>query len=280
MTAMKENDDFGNRMKSYEAVETKRVLRADLPIYARIDGRAFSSFTRGMKRPYDADLATAMVATAADLCRKTNARIAYTQFDEINLVWLGAKGETQPLFGGKVHKLTSVLASMAAAKFARHCPTGYEDRLPHFDCRVLQLPNNDEAANMILWRAMDARKNAISSLAQSMFSHRALHGMGQARMIEMIEAKGSRLDAMPMHFQRGTFLRNETVMRVLTAAEMKAIPEHHRPTGPVMRSEIALLDMPPFNTVQNRVKVIFDKAEPVLREDPRTYDYPDAMWTL
>ncbi len=46
-------DDFGDRMKRYEAAETARCFMPLLPIYARIDGRCFSSFTQSMKRPYD-----------------------------------------------------------------------------------------------------------------------------------------------------------------------------------------------------------------------------------
>jgi len=81
-------DDLGERMKAYEAVEAARMLEAGRPIYARIDGRAFSSLTRGMKRPFDPRMTSAMVGTASHLVRETQARIGYTQSDEINLVWL------------------------------------------------------------------------------------------------------------------------------------------------------------------------------------------------
>jgi len=67
MGRMKDADDFGNRMKAYEAVETGRRLDVTMPIYARIDGRAFSSFTRGMDRPFDFRMLSAMVATASHL---------------------------------------------------------------------------------------------------------------------------------------------------------------------------------------------------------------------
>jgi tRNA(His) guanylyltransferase len=48
--------------------------------------------------------------------RETQARIGYTQSDEISLAWLYERGQ-EPLLGNKVHKLTSVLASLAAAVF-------------------------------------------------------------------------------------------------------------------------------------------------------------------
>lgn len=262
MSRLKEKDDFGNRMKAYEAVETARKLDPMQPIYARIDGRSFSRFTGGMDRPFDARMTAAMVETTKHLVHETHARIGYTQSDEISLVWLSDSPESDVVFSGKLQKMTSVLASMAAAKFARVCPPGYEDRMPHFDCRVFQLPSKEEAANAFLWRAMDARKNAISMVAQGKFSHRKLHGKGQGDMLAMLAEIGVDFEAFPASFRRGSFVRRFTVERMLTDEELSHIPEKHRPTGPVMRNEMRVVDMPPFNRVTNRVEVIFDAAPP------------------
>lgn len=258
-------DEFGDRMKAYEAVETSRRLDPHLPIYARIDGRSFSRFTRGMERPFDMRMIEAMCETTAHLVHESHARIGYTQSDEISLVWLAETPESDVFFSGKVQKMASVLASMAAAKFARVCPPGFEHRLPHFDCRVFQVPDRDEAANAILWRALDARKNAISMVAQSRFSPKQLHGKGQSDMLEMLASEGVDFEELPAAFKRGTFLRRENFERELTPDELAGIPEAHRPTGPVMRSQIVPLDLPPFHTVLNRVAVIFDGAAPEVR---------------
>lgn len=262
MGRMKDADEFGNRMKAYEAVETSRRLDVTLPIYARIDGRAFSSFTRGMDRPFDFRMLSAMVATASHLVNVTHARIGYVQSDEISLVWLADAPGSDVFFSGKLLKMTSVLASIAAAQFATVCPAGYGDRLPHFDCRVFNLPSKEEAANTILWRAMDAKKNAISMVAQSLFSPKQLHGKGQAEMHRMVAERGIDFDLYPYGFTRGTFLRRESAPRELSDAELAAIPARHRPTGPVMRTSVVAVPMPPFNTVTNRVEVIFDGAKP------------------
>jgi len=262
MSRLKEKDDFGNRMKAYESVETSRKFNPMLPVYARIDGRSFSRFTSGMERPFDPLMTAAMIETTKHLVHQTHARIGYTQSDEISLVWLADKPESDIFFSGKVLKMASVLASMAAAKFSSVCPHGFEDRLPHFDCRVFQLPSKDEAANVFLWRAMDARKNAISMVAQSKFSHKALHGKDQKAMLAMLAEIGVSFDDFPTVFRRGTFVRRFTVTRVLTEDELLAIPERHRPDGPVMRNEMRVIEMPPFNRVMNRVEVVFDGADP------------------
>lgn len=266
MSRLKDTDDFGNRMKGYEAAETGRKLDPHLPIYARIDGRAFSTFTRGMERPFDHRLTTAMVETTKHLVHATHARIGYTQSDEISLVWLAETPTSDVLFSGKVQKMVSVLASLAAAKFGQHISLNWQERLPHFDCRVFQLPSKDEAANVFLWRAMDARKNAISMVAQTNFSHKALHGKDQRDMLAMLQEKGVDFYALPVAFRRGTFVRRGSVERLLTDDELERIPEAHRPTSPVMRAEMQVIDMPPFNEVSNRVEVIFDARTPRLTQ--------------
>lgn len=266
MSRLKENDEFGNRMKAYEAVETARKLDPTLPIYARIDGRSFSKFTRGMDRPFDARMTSAMVETVMHLAHATHARIGYTQSDEISLVWLADDPISDILFSAKLQKMVSVLASMAAAKFARVCPPGFEDRLPHFDCRVFQLPSKEEAANAFLWRVMDARKNAISMLAQSRFSHKELHGKDQTAMRAMLSDIGVEFEDYPVAFKHGSFVRRTNVERMLSEEEIASIPERHRPTGPVVRSEMQVVQMPFFSKVANRVGVIFDGEAPLLKE--------------
>ena len=46
-------DDFGDRMKVYEMAEAGRRLMPLLPAVARLDGKGFSGFTRGLARPFD-----------------------------------------------------------------------------------------------------------------------------------------------------------------------------------------------------------------------------------
>ncbi len=264
------NDSLGDRMKGYEAVETDRRFMPMLPIYARIDGRGFSGFTRGMDRPYDQRMSSSMVETTAYLVEHTHARIGYTQSDEISLVWLMDDPKSEMFFAGKIQKMTSVLAGMATAAFTREVATGaladYVDRLPHFDARVFQLPSRTEAANVFLWREMDATKNAVSMAARSACSHKELQGKSGPEMQEMLFARGINFNDYPASFKRGTFVRRITMERALTVDEIARIPEKHRPAPgqTFLRSSIALLDMPRFGSVTNREAVIFDGADPAI----------------
>ena len=267
-----EGADLGDRMKVYEAAEAARVLDPKLPIYARIDGRSFSTFTRSMRRPFDPRMTAAMIATTRHLVKETDARIGYTQSDETSLVWLYDKPDSEPLFGGKVHKLTSILASMAAASFQHELRQVFQPEdaaqltaaAPHFDARVFQLPSKSEAVNALLWRALDARKNAMTAAARAVYPAKALHGADQARMRAMLSAKGIDFEGYPDSFKRGTWLRRVTFDRTLTADELERIPAQHRPPpdAPVTRSDVREIAMPEFHTVTNRVEVVFDGAEP------------------
>lgn len=255
-------DNLGDRMKAYEAIEHDRILMPRLPIYARLDGKCFSSFTRNMERPYDMRMTQAMIETTKYLLEETHACIGYTQSDEISLAWHYPEPKSEAYLGGKVQKLVSILGSMATVKFNSILQT---DKLPMFDCRVFNLPSREETANAFLWRELDACKNAISMLAHCHFSPKQLHGKSGDQKQEMLwQEKRINFNDMPAFFKRGTFVRRIMEERFLTMTELENIPEQHRPEGPVMRSRIAELNMPKFMTVTNRAAVIFDGADPAV----------------
>jgi hypothetical protein len=53
---MVSKDSLGDRMKAYESLEADHLIDAEVPLVVRLDGRAFSTFTRGMNKPFDARL--------------------------------------------------------------------------------------------------------------------------------------------------------------------------------------------------------------------------------
>jgi tRNA(His) 5'-end guanylyltransferase len=74
-------DSLGDRMKGYEFQYSGQQLLPLIPIVARMDGKAFHTFTAGLKRPFDERLSRLMVATTKFLVQETNARVGYTQSD-------------------------------------------------------------------------------------------------------------------------------------------------------------------------------------------------------
>lgn len=261
------NDSLGDWLKAFERRETGRVAMPRLPVYARIDGRSFSSFTQGMDRPFDARLSQIMIEVTAALVCKANAVCGYTQSDEISLAFYAEDPESQIFFRGKLFKMTSVLAAMASVEFFARAvevwPERVRTKMPVFDCRVFELPSMEEAANAFLWREIDATKNAVSMAASSMFSHRELEGKSGSERQEMMWQRGVNFNDYPVSFKRGTFVQRRRVFAELPSERLERIPEAFRP-GSVERSEIRTVEMPPFRKVANRAGVIFRGEEPIL----------------
>ena len=265
---MKNHDPMGDRMKEFERVETSRKCDPSKPICARLDGNCFSTFTRGLARPYDERMSNIMKLVTQYLVKETHAKIGYTQSDEITLIYFYEEG-SQPLHGGKFHKLTSILAGKASGMFQDLLGNLLPEKIgkhPSFDCRVWQVPTKEEAANVVLWRWFDAKKNSIAMLAQSEFSHNVLQGKDTLVMREMLAEKGINWDTYPDFFKWGTFVQRQTFERELTTEEKGRIPLKHQPEGLVTRSQVVQLEMPPFIDVTNRVEVIFDGTTPSLVE--------------
>jgi tRNA(His) 5'-end guanylyltransferase len=269
------NDKLGDRMKQYERLTDSRLMPL-LPTFARVDGRSFHSFTRGMKRPYDIDMSTAMIQTALNLAKETNACMAYTQSDEITLVWLSTDSRSQIWFDGRHSKMVSQIAALSTLYFYRICEVSmpeYAKKLPSFDARVWQVPNKTEAANVFLWRELDAIKNSISMAARAVYSDKELHGKHSSDKKEMLQLKGLNWDLYPSFFKRGSFIQKRTVIRPFTTEELSNLPEKHEarenPNLTVARTEFKIMEhLPSFNQIQNKENFIFDGSEPIEKSDP------------
>lgn len=266
-------DGLAERMKLYEGAESGRRLMPLLPALARLDGRAFHTFVRGLERPFNKRLSDLMIDTAAFLVRETSATVGYTQSDEITLAWVPAGADTQVFFDGRVQKMTSGLAALCAARFNRRLPDflppGYADRLPVFDCRVWNVPNLEEAANVFVWRELDATKNSVAMAARAHYDHDAVHGRTSSELQELLWQKGVNWNDYPAFFKRGTYLRCRRVRRPFAAAELESLPPKHaarsNPGLFVERSECVPLALAPLPKLENRVGVLFGGEEPRLK---------------
>lgn len=263
------NDALGDRMKMYEGIECDRRFIPMVPIVARMDGRAFHAFTRGMTRPFDEVFSNVMIDTTLFLTQETNACMGYTQSDEITLAWHSTELKSQVWFDGRISKMVSQLAAHATLCFYRlyqeRAPQ-FAHRLPTFDARVWQVPTRTEGANVFLWREWDATKNSITMSAHSVYSDKELFGKNGSEKQEMLFQKGINWNDYPAHFKRGTFVQKRLVSKPFTTSELEKLPPKHaarsNPGLLVERSEWRPLDMPVFTTVTNREEVVFEGKEP------------------
>ena len=228
-------DDLGNRMKIfYEEVPKTRLMRR-CPVICRIDGKAFHTFTRGFKRPFDDVLIKTMQETAKYLCANIQGcQLAYTQSDEISLLLIDyQRFETSAWFDYEIQKMVSISASMATMAFDKifcdmvgelHIKGSLEEEYScilykaaqkgaMFDARVFNIPR-EEVTNYFYWRQLDASRNSIQMVGQANFSHRELQHKSCNDIQDMLMTqKGINWNDFPTYQKRGScVVRNRIIL--------------------------------------------------------------------
>ena len=151
-----------------------------------------------------------MQKTMLALCEQIQGCVlGYTQSDEITLVLVDYQRiESMAWFDNQVQKMCSVAASIATQAFEKALDEEideldvdaqkyyYNDMLDkqddciekkylliskkwkaNFDARAFNIPIH-EVINNLIWRQQDATRNSILSVAQSLYSHKELQGIG------------------------------------------------------------------------------------------------------
>ncbi len=286
-------DTLGDRMKSYEDCYRLKLPKRSY-VMIRVDGKAFHTYTKGLRRPFDDGLIEDMNTTAAYLCKNMmGAKFAYVQSDEISILLTDfEKTETQPWFENNIQKMVSVAASMATAKFnflrlqryfsgpvfnvvtkdsqidtiAEHYEIGVnlenvhddiasvinylpmKNKMAEFDARIWLLPNKTEVENYFIWRQQDATRNSISSVAQSLYSHKELEGKSSDDKQEMIFQKGINWNEYDSGKKRGRFIERVTFVN---GVDVRTIPLQEIAQGDVVRNKWTLVECPVFT--QDRI---------------------------
>lgn len=225
-------------MKGYEYA-SRFYLTRRVPVIVRIDGKAFHTYTKGLKKPFDRILITAMQKTMQYLCENVqNCVFGYTQSDEITLVLTDYKTiSTNAWFGNGVQKMSSVAASMATMSFNRFFASAvdefcyelhqawnvtddeqqYAETLENklydamFDARVFSIPQS-EVCNCLIWRQQDATRNSIQSVGQTHFSKRSLHGKSCGDIQDMLcKERNINWNDFPTDCKRGACCYREAI---------------------------------------------------------------------
>lgn len=238
---MSVHDELGKRMKEYYEQVPKTKLMRRIPVIIRIDGKAFHSFTKGFKRPFDDVLIESMQQTMKYLCENIQGCVlGYHQSDEISLVLVDyQKLNSDAWFDYEIQKMCSIAASMATMVFNKiftttvrqntneFCEELLEDgsfnpnyknddleqiwiRQIHaadkgamFDARCFNIPK-EEVANYIYWRQLDATRNSIQMVGQANFSHKDLQGKSCNQIQDMLMIqKGINWNDFPVYQKRG-----------------------------------------------------------------------------
>ena len=227
-------DELGERMKKNYENRTKILLPRRTYTIIRVDGKCFHQFTRGLQKPFDGGLMTDMDETAKYLCKNIQgAKFAFVQSDEINILVTDFEThQTDAWFDGNIQKIVSVTASMATSKFnqlrwIRYVNDRYNNsndeiswvwfmdaaklKLAEFDARTFTIPADYEVENYFIWRQNYCVRNSISSVAQSLYSSKKLHGKNMSEQQDMIHEKGKNWNKFTPMEKRGRFIFKEKI---------------------------------------------------------------------
>ena len=210
---MPDRDSLGTRMKTYYEEVPKFRLYKRTPVAIRIDGKAFHTFTRGFKKPFDEVLIKSMQQTMLYLCENIQGCVlGYTQSDEITLILQDYKTlTTSAWFDYEIQKICSISASMATMAFNKYFEQNVYDDNPlgsvnsencelvntyinaikkgaMFDARCFNIPK-EEVTNLIFWRQLDAARNSVQMVGQAYFSHKELQNKSCSDIQDMLMEK-------------------------------------------------------------------------------------------
>jgi tRNA(His) guanylyltransferase len=240
-------DQLGDRMKDFYEDRTRFKLARRTNTVIRVDGKAFHTYTKGLKRPFDEGLMEDMNKTTEYLCQNIQgAKFGYVQSDEISILITDYDDiSTHAWFDGNLQKMASIAASLATAKFnqlrmSRACDDSGGDlrqkmlsnneiedfKLAMFDARVFQIPYQEEIINYFIWRQQDATRNSISSVAQANFSDKELHGKKTNQMQDMLMLeKGINWNDFTPREKRGSVIRKVTEIKSMDLHSVSLNPD-------------------------------------------------------
>lgn len=233
----KTNKSIGTRMRGYEHV-TRTHLPHRIPAIIRVDGKAFHSFTKGLRKPFDDFFRNIMQLTMQYMCENVQGCVfGYTQSDEISLLLTDYETiATDAWFDYTIQKMCSVAASMATLAFNKFWAEEFQAQIEHwereddgtmdeetekwvweylvntiqpklftamFDARTFSIPK-DEVCNYFIWRQQDATRNSIETVGQTYFSQKDLNGRFQNEIQEMLWQQHSiNWNTYPIAYKRG-----------------------------------------------------------------------------
>lgn len=226
-------DDLGSRLKKYEKINRQYVL-PQIPVFVRIDGKAFHTFTQGFDKPFDKTLSDMFKLSALRTMQEIQQCVfGYSQSDEFTILlngWDSSKSEMW--FGGNIQKIASVTASIFSVMFERSLiqksvlgqvsvDKMNNTLMPaYFDARVFQVPIH-EVENVFLWRQFDAKRNSIQALGRSEYSHEEIAGLKTFQIVDVLKKeKGIDWEELP-NIQKWGFTIRQSISYKISIERME-----------------------------------------------------------
>jgi len=197
-------DEFETRMRRLEYFHALRLLPGVWTVL-RVDGRGFSRLTEErFEKPFDLRFHDLMVRTARALLEELHGVYAYTESDEISVLFR----LEWDLFDRELEKLVSLSAALASATF-----THASGALACFDSRAWLGVSEADVVDCFRWRQADPGRCALNgwgywSLRNSgqgvAEATRALERASVAEKNELLFQAGVNFNEVPLWQRRGT----------------------------------------------------------------------------
>ncbi|WP_305794163.1 tRNA(His) guanylyltransferase Thg1 family protein [Myxococcus landrumensis] len=206
-------DEMARRMRQGELFHGLRLLPGAWAVL-RVDGRGFSRFTQErFEKPFDPLFHRLMVRTASTLLEEFQGIYAYTQSDEISVLFR----PDWSLFDREVEKLVSLSASVATATFTHALGVPAV-----FDGRVWMGVDERSVLDYFAWRQADGtrcslqgwcywtlRKEGLSAAQAT----RELDGRSASFKNELLFQRGINFNEVPLWQRRGSAIRWERYVK-------------------------------------------------------------------
>lgn len=200
-------DEFESKMRSLEMFHSLRFLPGAWVIL-RLDGRGFSRLTESrFEKPFDPQFHAYMVQTAQAVLAELQGIYAYTESDEISVLF----PRDWALFDRELEKAVSLSAGLSSATFSLACATP-----AHFDSRAWLGAEDAQVIDYFRWRQADAARCALNGwcywtlrkAGQNVTqATKELQGASVADKNELLFRHGINFNDLPAWQRRGTIVR-------------------------------------------------------------------------
>ena len=159
--------NLGDRIKSYENV-SNNFLTNRSPVFIRIDGKCFHSFTKKMQRPFDMKLIESMIIAGEKTAKEMMCfKLGYQQSDEFTFMLLNNENhDTQSWYNNEINKLVSISASLFTAYFNKEMG----GTTAVFDSRAFNVPYDD--FRMCLFGDKETGRETVYKCIVEVFTHK------------------------------------------------------------------------------------------------------------
>lgn len=230
-------DTFGEPIKEHEFNSLSIVeIEGFNSFLVRLDGKKFSTFTRGLPKPYDKVFSLVMMLTTNDIVDEYHAQFGYTHSDEIT-IGFNAKcakkdydentvEKREHSHKGRVAKIISQMAAYCTLRFNFHYMkeiqkglTNYEEHTNKkilsmkaiFDARILVFPlekQNWWIAHHMVWRSMyDCYRNGLSTFADHYIGKKKTVGMDARDKYNAMIKVGLDFKLSPQYYRHGSYIK-------------------------------------------------------------------------